>query len=81
MMILNGMNADELGNVVWVKSRRSNSQGNCVQFAKLSAGGEVALRDSKDPHGPALIFSATEVSELVAGLKAGRFDHLVSDLA
>ena len=80
MVRLNGMPATGLGDVEWVKSRRSNSQGNCVQFARLS-GGEVGVRDSKDPEGPALIFGDGEVSELVAGLKAGRFDHLVNSLA
>jgi hypothetical protein len=35
------------------------------------------VRDSKDPHGPVLVFSRADVAELVSGLKAGRYDHLV----
>jgi hypothetical protein len=71
----NGMPADELGAVAWVKSGRSNSTENCVEFACV--GGWVAVRDSKDPHGPVLVFGRADVAELVSGLKAGRYDHLV----
>jgi hypothetical protein len=71
----NGMPTDDLGAVAWRKSGRSNSTGNCVEFAQV--GGRVAMRDSKDPHGPALLFGRADVAELVSGLKAGRYDHLV----
>jgi hypothetical protein len=71
------MPADELGAVAWRKSGRSNSTGSCVEFA--SVGGEwVAVRDSKDPHGPALVFGRADVAELVSGLKAGRYDDLLT---
>jgi hypothetical protein len=73
----NGMPADELGTVAWVKSGRSSSLGcNCVEFAQVA--GRVAVRDSKDPHGPALLFGRADVAELVTELKAGRYDHLLS---
>lgn len=40
----------------WRKSRHSSSNGgNCVEVAPLP--GVVAVRDSKDPDGPALAFS------------------------
>jgi hypothetical protein len=38
----------------------------------------VAVRDSKDPEGPALVFDRPEVRALVEGCKEGRFDHLMS---
>ncbi|MDH6115968.1 hypothetical protein ABH930_002169 [Kitasatospora sp. GAS204A] len=41
---------------LWRKSSRSNEDGNCVECA--AASGDVAVRDSKDPAGPALRFSA-----------------------
>ncbi|WP_329563835.1 DUF397 domain-containing protein [Kitasatospora sp. NBC_01266] len=40
------------------KSSYSNGQENCVECALASAGSEAAVRDSKDPHGPALVFRA-----------------------
>jgi Domain of unknown function (DUF397) len=73
----NGMYATDLGNVDWRKSARSNSSGNCVQLAQLD-GGQVGVRDSKDPDGPALIFSGAEAAEWIRGLKSGRYDDLIT---
>ncbi|MEY9943272.1 DUF397 domain-containing protein [Kitasatospora sp. GAS1066B] len=42
--------------VAWQKSSRSNQNDNCVECA--AASGDIAVRDSKDPAGPALRFSA-----------------------
>jgi hypothetical protein len=59
----------------WVKSSRSNGAGQCVEAASLGDG-RIAVRDSKDPDGPALVFSPEEWSAFVAGVKAGEFDAL-----
>ena len=40
----------------WRKSSHSNPSGNCVEIAGL-AGQGVAVRDSRRPDGPALVFS------------------------
>ena len=48
----NGMPAAKLQGARWLKSRRSNSQGNCVEIAELP-GGRVAMRNSRHPDGPA----------------------------
>jgi predicted secreted Zn-dependent protease len=56
----------------WVKSSYSGNNGNCVEVAVLPAGAR-ALRDSKNPHGPALVFSAEEWGVFVAGVEAGEF--------
>ena len=43
----------------WTTSSHSDSSGdNCVQ-ARRATPGTVQVRDSKDPHGPALAFTAT----------------------
>lgn len=51
----NGMPTTELPDVTWRKSRVSNSQGACVELAKL-AEDEFAVRNSRNPEGPALIY-------------------------
>ncbi|MBB5933643.1 DUF397 domain-containing protein [Streptomyces zagrosensis] len=58
----------------WVKSSHSGLEANaCVEWAPSHAAeaGGVPVRDSKDPHGPALVFDAAAWSAFVAGVKAG----------
>jgi hypothetical protein len=71
----NGIAATELVGASWRKSSYSNSQGNCVEFAALSDG-SVAVRNSRDPLGPALVYTRAEISALLAGAKDGEFDDL-----
>jgi hypothetical protein len=68
--------ADQLLGVVWRKSEASNPNGDCVELARLPAGG-VAVRNSRDPCGPALIYTRAEVEAFLRGAKAGEFDDLV----
>jgi hypothetical protein len=72
----NGMPAGELREARWWKSGRSSAQGNCIETAKLS-GHEVAVRNSRYPQGPALIFSQAEVCAFLEGVKDGDFDDLL----
>ncbi|WP_328537454.1 DUF397 domain-containing protein [Streptomyces sp. NBC_00344] len=74
----NGMAATELHGVVWQKSEQSNSQGSCVEFASLP-GGEVAVRNSRHPEGPALVYTRAEIAAMLHGAKAGEFDHLAAE--
>jgi hypothetical protein len=71
----NGVRASSLG-VRWLKSSHSNAEGNCVEVAALDGGG-VAMRNSRDPEGPALVYTPAELAAFVAGAKDGEFDHLV----
>ncbi|SDK43347.1 protein of unknown function [Streptomyces indicus] len=73
----NGMAATELDGVVWQKSRHSNSQGACVEFARLSEG-RVAVRNSNFPDGPALVYTRAEIEAMLLGVKDGEFDHLIA---
>ena len=72
----NGMPAGELPGAQWRKSARSSAQGNCVELAKLS-GTEVAIRNSRQPEGPALIFTGAELDAFLGGVKDGDFDDLL----
>jgi hypothetical protein len=72
----NGMPASKLCGASWRKSRRSSAQGNCVETAKLPDGG-AAVRNSRYPEGPALIFTRAEWRAFLEGAKDGDFDHLL----
>ena len=73
--IHNGMPAAALAGVTWRKSKHSGCVGNCVEAAALDSG-EVALRNSRDPNGPALIFTRDEMAAFLAGAKDGEFDDV-----
>jgi hypothetical protein len=64
-----------LGDVTWRKSDVSNPSGDCVEVAALP-GGAVAVRNSRDPEGAALVYTRAEIAAFLAGAKAGEFDDL-----
>jgi hypothetical protein len=41
--------------VSWTKATASNPNENCVECANLA--GDIVVRDSKDPHGPAHVYA------------------------
>ncbi|MER7846585.1 DUF397 domain-containing protein [Kitasatospora sp. NPDC096077] len=57
----------------WRKSSYSNaSGGDCIEVADGIIG-LVPVRDSKDPHGPALSFPSEAWRAFVAGIRADEF--------
>ncbi|HTT53991.1 MAG TPA: DUF397 domain-containing protein [Streptosporangiaceae bacterium] len=76
MNTYNGMPATDLLDASWRKSSISNSQGTCVEVARLN-GGEFAVRNSRNPEGPALIYTHAEIAALIKGVKLGEFDDLL----
>jgi hypothetical protein len=59
----------------WQRSRHCDT-GSCVEAAPVDTG--IAVRDSKDPDGPILRFTASEWSAFLAGVRDGDF-HFDSD--
>jgi hypothetical protein len=65
------MNRVDLSNARWRKSSRSNGQAACVEVARFSSA--VAVRDSKNPNGGALVVTPAEWAMFVADVKNGAF--------
>jgi Domain of unknown function (DUF397) len=74
MSASSGMPADQL-QVTWRKSKWSNPSGNCVEVAALPDDA-VAVRNSRFPSGPALVYTRAEIAAFVAGVRDGEFDDL-----
>jgi Domain of unknown function (DUF397) len=60
--------ANDFSCAAWRKSSYTGNK-NCVELAHLP--GLVGVRDSKDPDGPVLVFTAREMRGLLDRLKAG----------
>ncbi|MFI0796739.1 DUF397 domain-containing protein [Micromonospora rubida] len=65
----------DLAGAVWRTSSRSNDQGLCVEVADnlVDTVGVVAVRDSKNPAGPALAVSPPGWTAFVDAIRVGRF--------
>ncbi|MFI9785143.1 DUF397 domain-containing protein [Kitasatospora sp. NPDC051984] len=71
----NGMPADTI-DVTWIKSTASAPTGQCVELAVVETR-DLVVRNSRDPQGPALLFTPGEFEAFVQGAKRGEFDHLI----
>jgi hypothetical protein len=61
----------EAGPSVWCRSSWSIGNGNCVEVARRPE--HVAVRDSKDRPGPALLFAAQAWRDFIGGIKDGGY--------
>ena len=64
----------DLSRAVWRKASYSTTNGGaCVEVA-ANLPGLVAVRDSKDPAGPALALRSDQWTAFTGGVKSGEFD-------
>lgn len=63
---------------VWRKSHHSNPSGECVELGPLTDG-TIAVRNSREPHGPALIFDAETMCSFIDAASDGRLDWVLDD--
>ena len=68
---VSAVQASRLGAAAWRKSSYSSPSGNCVEAAELTGG--VALRNSRFPDGPALVFASAVWDAFLRGVKGGCF--------
>ena len=73
--IHNDLTAADLSTLTWRKSRRSGASGNCVELAVLPDGAGVAVRNSRQPDGPVLVYTRSEMQAFLLGAKDGEFDE------
>jgi uncharacterized protein DUF397 len=66
---------EELGGLSWIKAKFSNHNGACVEMA--STPDKIAIRDSKDPGGPILVYTPIEFRAFLDGARNGEFDSLL----
>ncbi|MEU6171610.1 DUF397 domain-containing protein [Streptantibioticus parmotrematis] len=67
----------DLARAAWVKSSYSNADGgDCVEYAPAFAAHVIPVRDSKDPHGPALLFTTHAWSAFVGAVKSGELPNI-----
>lgn len=85
--VYNGMPAGDLKDVQWRRAggsesgsagaRRGVAEASGVEMAKLPDG-QIAVRNSADPDGPALIYTRAEIEALIGGAQDGDFDALLA---
>jgi hypothetical protein len=75
--VYNRMPAAALGPHGWRRPWSGSNGGSCVEAMRL-ADGRIALRQSTDPDGPALIYGTREIRDFIQGAKSGAADFLLT---
>jgi len=65
----------EIAALSWIKAKASSHNGACVEIA--AARGNIAIRDSKDPAGPVLLYTPAEFAAFLDGARNGDYDALL----
>jgi hypothetical protein len=71
----NGTQASRITGVRWVKATASDALNECVELARMNEN-EVAVRNSRFPDGPALVFTQAEFTAFLDGACKGEFDSM-----
>ncbi|MFD4575767.1 DUF397 domain-containing protein [Streptomyces sp. NPDC058417] len=71
----NGVTADLITGAQWQKARASDAKNDCIEVARLSEN-EYAVRNSRFPGGPALIYTKDEFDAFVDGASKGEFSNM-----
>jgi hypothetical protein len=59
----------------WIKALASSAGGQCVEMRRTDH--VIEVRDSKNPDGPTLTYTAAEFAAWLDGAKKGEFDQLL----
>ena len=75
--VYNGMPAAGRHEADWQAGRHGDRHDARIELAVLPGGG-IAMRNSRHPGGPALIYTYAEIEAFIAGAKDGDFDDLIA---
>ncbi|ATL68362.1 DUF397 domain-containing protein [Nocardia terpenica] len=68
------MSLEQLSGARWFKSSRSGGSQECLEVAFLDTD-HIGVRDSKNPTGPALVFTPAEWDAFTDTIKHDGFSH------
>ena len=73
--VINGAQSSGIAGARWVKVRARDALNECVELARVNEN-EVAVRNSRFPDGPALVFTQAEFVAFLDGAVKGEFDSM-----
>ncbi|MFI9157810.1 DUF397 domain-containing protein [Kitasatospora aureofaciens] len=69
------MTTPEISAREWYKSSYSAQANDCIETRLVVSDGNLAVRDSKDPHGPTLAFAAEAWTAFITAIKTGELPN------